>query len=55
MKLAGYLKHSKDSGKNFANVTNIQKIRQCETFECLNLWKTENYFKNSPELNLLNI
>ena len=47
VKLAGYSKHSKDSGKNFesnllnvqilANVTNIQKIRHCKSFECLNL------------------
>ena len=31
--------------ESFADVTNIQKIRQCESFECLNLLQMRKLFK----------
>ena len=65
VKLAGYSKHLKDSGKNLSWIFWISKsfanwhiLKRFALVNLSNIWifcKCENYFKDSPELNLLNI
>ena len=65
VKLAGYSKHSKDSGKNLSRIFWMsesfamwQIFKRFANANLSNIWifcKCENYFKDSPELNLSNI
>ena len=44
VKLAGYSKHLKDLGKYELNLLNVRIFYKCE-----------NYLKDSPDMNLLNV